>query len=224
MNFRIMRRKFDLKFRDKIESGEVNVITRDGRSVRIVCWDTINGFYPILGLVKCVASDKTYFETPVKYDKGGASEVLTNRRPELDLFIEDCNPDLTELEKMVLDSMENYVANEDDVDEVEYVKLTTYAIHNKVLEELSKVEKLKNVEAVKDIAKYSAKTWEESFAILTAANNAYEKGKEEVQKKLPKWRRSLVYNGVSGNDVLSFNEDGITYYLSLDDLEDLPRE
>jgi hypothetical protein len=221
-----MKRKFNLKFRDKIESGEVNVITRNGRSVRIVCWDAI-GDYPIVALVK---SAKKNFETTLRYDREGvpdvaADESCRNKAIEFELFVEDSNPDFTDFEKLILNSMEAYVAlGKNDVDEVEFVKLTAYAIRNRVLEELSKTEKLRNVEAVKDIAKYSAKTWEESFAILTAANNAYEKGREEVQKKLPKWRKSDVYNGVSGTDVISFNEYGTTYYLSIDDLRYLPRE
>lgn len=224
-----MKRKFNLKFRDKIESGEINVTTRNGRPVRIVCWDAISD-YPIVALVKSVKED---FETILRYDREGVPDVVAdescrNKGMEFELFVEDDNPDFTDFEKLILNSMEAYVApKKNDVDEVEFVKLTAYAIRSRVLEELSKTEKLKNVEAVKDIAKYSAKTWEESFAILTAANNAYEKGKEEVQKKLPKWKKSPVYNSVKcalGTEFISFNDYGTTYYLTIDDLKDLPRE
>jgi len=43
-------------------------------------------------------------------------------------------------------------------------------------------------------------------------------------KNIPKWKKSLVYNGVSGNENLTFNENGVTYFLCIDDLNALPRE
>lgn len=44
-----MKIPFDIKYRDKIESGEYKVETRDGRPVRIVCYDRKYG-YPIMAL------------------------------------------------------------------------------------------------------------------------------------------------------------------------------
>lgn len=39
-----MKVKFDLKYRQQIESGEYKVETVDGRQVRIVCWDAHNPY------------------------------------------------------------------------------------------------------------------------------------------------------------------------------------
>ena len=40
---------FDIKYRPQIESGEYRVETRDGRPVRIICWDC-NNYNPIIAL------------------------------------------------------------------------------------------------------------------------------------------------------------------------------
>ena len=43
---------FDIKYRPEIESGEMKVQTRDGREVRIVCWDATDVTFPIMGYIK----------------------------------------------------------------------------------------------------------------------------------------------------------------------------
>ena len=47
-----MKVKFDIKYRPQIESGEAEVVTRDGRAVRIICWDAPSDDYPIVGYVQ----------------------------------------------------------------------------------------------------------------------------------------------------------------------------
>ena len=42
---------FDIKFRPEIEARQLLVETKDGKSVRIVCWDK-RGHYPIVALVQ----------------------------------------------------------------------------------------------------------------------------------------------------------------------------
>lgn len=43
---------FDIKYRDKIESGEYKVVTEDDEPARIICWDsTINKERPIIAIV-----------------------------------------------------------------------------------------------------------------------------------------------------------------------------
>jgi hypothetical protein len=41
---------FDVSLRSKIESGELLVVTRNGRPARIVCWDKKSQF-PIIALI-----------------------------------------------------------------------------------------------------------------------------------------------------------------------------
>lgn len=43
---------FSLEYKDKIESGEVEVVTRDDRPVRVICWDVNKKNLPILALVQ----------------------------------------------------------------------------------------------------------------------------------------------------------------------------
>ena len=87
---------FDIKYRPQIESGKYKVQTRDGDSVRIVCWDAI-GAQPIIGLV---------------YDMEALCEVVEvfcnngnywceggDKQSPLDLFIITDEPELTEFEE-----------------------------------------------------------------------------------------------------------------------------
>lgn len=46
---------FDL---EKAKAG-AKVVTRDGRPVRIICWDRVDDTYPIVALVKCTENGKT---------------------------------------------------------------------------------------------------------------------------------------------------------------------
>jgi len=47
-----MKVPFDIKFRPQIESGEAEVETRNGRAVRIICWDAPSDDYPIVGYIQ----------------------------------------------------------------------------------------------------------------------------------------------------------------------------
>lgn len=47
-----MKVQFDIKYRPQIESGEAGVVTRDGRAVRIICWDGPCEEMPIVGFIE----------------------------------------------------------------------------------------------------------------------------------------------------------------------------
>ena len=47
---------FDIKYRPQIESGKVQVVTRDDRPVRIICWD-VKDRYSIAAFVKFVDAE-----------------------------------------------------------------------------------------------------------------------------------------------------------------------
>lgn len=47
-----MKVQFDIKYRPQIESGEAEVVTRDGRAVRIICWDGPCYELPIVGFIE----------------------------------------------------------------------------------------------------------------------------------------------------------------------------
>ena len=88
---------FSLEYKDKIESGEVKVVTGDNRDVRIVCWDGKSEF-PILALIN-EEEDVACF-----YNKEGKGCNSKKTYP-LDLYILVGDDALTEFEEAVRESM-----------------------------------------------------------------------------------------------------------------------
>ena len=75
---------FDLKYKDKIESGEYLVTTRGGNPVRIVCWDKLDSDYPIIGLQRI-----GNFEFLENYNKDGRVDLLTDNDSDLMVLIDN---------------------------------------------------------------------------------------------------------------------------------------
>lgn len=93
---------FSLDYKEKIESGEVSVVTKDGNSVRIICWDANAGDRPIVGLVSIKGNyDQAYF-----YNEDGKLPIGDDG-DDLYLLVED---ELTEFETLV-DGLMNGVRN-----------------------------------------------------------------------------------------------------------------
>lgn len=69
---------FDL---EKAKQG-AKVVTRDGRTVRIICWDRVESTYPIVALVKDKDGTEEEIET---YTLDGACVV--EQKHDLDLFM-----------------------------------------------------------------------------------------------------------------------------------------
>jgi len=67
------------------EANNSHIVTRDGKSVRIICTDHYHNKYggPIIALVKAKGSR---YEAIVQYNRNGQQ---VNRLPEYDLFIDD---------------------------------------------------------------------------------------------------------------------------------------
>lgn len=55
-----MKVQFNIKYRPQYESGEAEVVTRDGREVRIICWDAPSDNYPIVGCVQGIPRPFTF--------------------------------------------------------------------------------------------------------------------------------------------------------------------
>lgn len=87
-----MRKQFDIKFRPQIESGEYKVETRDGKKVRVLCYDA-NNAAPIVALIKY--NDGS--EASRDYYLNGTMDYY--RENPLDLFIVTPEEELTEFEK-----------------------------------------------------------------------------------------------------------------------------
>jgi hypothetical protein len=47
-----MKKSFDIKYKESIISGKTKVITRDGREVKIILWDSSDENYPIVGIIR----------------------------------------------------------------------------------------------------------------------------------------------------------------------------
>lgn len=54
---------------EKAKSGKYQVVTRDGRSARIICWDKIDGDFKIVALVK----NKDCYEFAQSYKENGSA-------------------------------------------------------------------------------------------------------------------------------------------------------
>ena len=87
-----MKIPFDIKYRPQIESGEYKVKTRNGESVRIICWDK-QGECPIV-VLSCVDGDEGVYT----YHENGH---CINNESIYDLFIITPEEELTEFEKAV---------------------------------------------------------------------------------------------------------------------------
>lgn len=98
-----MKIPFNIKYRPQIESGEYKVETRDGKPVRIICWDR----------TPKAKQDKTLSIVALVTEKGGEGVYYyrTNGQRwepchEFDLFIITPDPELTEFEKKVASWLE----------------------------------------------------------------------------------------------------------------------
>lgn len=87
-----MKIPFDIKYRPQIESGEYKVKTRNGESVRIICWNK-QGECPIV-VVSCVDGDDGVYT----YHENGH---YVNYESIYDLFIVTPEEEMTEFEKAV---------------------------------------------------------------------------------------------------------------------------
>ena len=191
-----MKKPFDIKYRPQIESGEYKVVTRDGRPVRIVCWDRVDNKDAILlGL----AYNKEYEVEEVICNKpnGVAFNLSEN-----DIFIID-EPEVTEFERAL--SIEIYGQNAEDLADIE-------------LEQL----KLK-AEKLLDIARKQLKSDDDLAARMhltsKAYSNGFETGNAEALKDIPKWRKSKTEWDSNKEHYYK------GYYIDLEELFDkLPKE
>ena len=95
------RINFDIKYRPEIESGKYKVVTRDGRDVRIICWDK-KGKYPVVAIVKYYCGEEECFS----FTNTGSYSSSTES--DYDLFILTDEPELTPFEQAIEDIYESY--------------------------------------------------------------------------------------------------------------------
>lgn len=162
--------QFDIKYRDKIESGEYKVVAHEHeeQDARIVCWDN-KGEYPIVALID---------NEPEKFDKHGRVPG-GNRGGEFSLFIVTPEPELSEFEKAV-----------DAIYESCNVKELRVKDKAAELLDLAKKELCESGEVTDWYAKGKAEALreiEQDPESSYAFKRGVEYGKEEALKDLPRW-------------------------------------
>ena len=192
-----MKQQFDLLlwFQDKSRK----VVTRDGRPVRIICWDSPNKVFPVVGFVgnepEIFAWD--YFG----YCREGHIES------ENDLFFADEEKQLTEFEKVLKEVIE-------DVKNGDYIEEESFDFWKSRLLDLAKKEL--QPEFDKEMDKMLAET----------DKVVYQKGQQDALKELPKWKRSNYFfntgNKFELGKTLLRRFDG--YEIPYSELEKLPKE
>lgn len=195
---------FDIKYRPQIESGEYKIIylsytTKEEYPARIICWDR-NNEHPIVALV----SNSGGYERVQMFQEEG----IDNNNPHLGtLFIVTPEPEMSEFEKVVKDRLWRTL---------EYSE-TFRKDEDKWIKELAS--------ELLALAKEECKNQIESD-YREIIHGAYKKGRADVLKDLPKWKKcqendpsACVYNCAK-------REDSLLYYnghtIRLIDLEKLP--
>lgn len=196
-----MKIPFDVKYRPQIESGEYKVETRDGDSVRIVCWDR-KGNYPVLGLL---LNEESNTEFTLSVSEGGRfidDTVVSGD----DLFLITPEPELTEFERRLAELMYSGCDLEGMLEVEGEDGVVTSTIKH----------------AAKELLDLALKELENSGQVHCKSFDAgYDAGMKEALKDLPRWkmahRTKSPLPEILGNRLYI---DG--YYLRLSDLEKLP--
>lgn len=187
---------FDIKYRPQIESGEYKVETRDGKPVRIVCWDRKDD-YPIMALTTNLNKSESY----ISCYANGRMTIHSQEFPS-DLFIVTPEPEpLTKLEKAVFDML---------------VERTNEAT-------ISEKQARKYAPIFLEIAKDEIYSHE---SLVEYAKVSREQGKAEALKDLLRWKKDKSFEtegtfmGVKGREIFVV-KDG--YSISVAELiEKLP--
>ena len=188
------------------------VVTRDGREVRIICWDRNTTYWKIVGLV---TSPDGSTENPFTYDVDGNESDGCLHDHRNDLFFADKEEELTEFEKefeMMMVSFSNGNLGSDVIKEMPKQKLHNYA--RRLLD-------LARKELIEELS-------DDNFAIDFALN----KGKQDALKDLPKWKKANKETDFEER-VLIYEDDYICYddhvyiddyYIERNELKKLPKE
>lgn len=201
-----MKIPFDIKFRPQIESGEYKVETNDHRPVRIICWNKNTG-----GLDRIVAlvAGGSGQEKTLHYTEEGLC-VASGGNKNKDLFIITPEPELSEFEKKFQKIISDWQG-----DGSPFEDNMSYLLHKDAAELLAIARK------------------ELSEQIVDHTKEAYENGKAEVLKDLPRWRVTdkpiyggmyiirKKYDGLVEHSVSMIVQEGDEYII-IDNLEKLP--
>ena len=184
-----------------LETPSRKVVTRDGRPVRIVCWN-LKCNTPIIAAIQWNQEREDCY----CYNAKG---WCANNEGELDLFFAD-EEELTEFEKEVKDLM-NSCCNE-----IKEADITNELAKEAASNLLDLARKQLQPEFDKEMDKMLAET----------DKVVYQKGQQDALKELPKWKRSNYFfntgNKFELGKTLLRRFDG--YEIPYSELEKLPKE
>lgn len=192
---------FNIKYRPQIESGEYKVETRDGKHVRILCYDA-NNIVPIVALVTfndgSEGSRDYYHDGTMNY--GGKENPL-------DLFIVTQEEELTPFEKELVDILKCLSGRPSEQTYEDYAKEQTAQLLSLAREQLKP-----------DINFMMENNYK------TAYKEGYDEGKKDALKDLPKWKECDGYWDGTYVTLKGANPVLIVHgkILSLEDLMKLP--
>lgn len=222
-----MKIPFDIKYKPQIESGKYKVETRDGRPVRIICWDA-NSYTPVVFLATehddLDDKDKEY-----QYSCNNFGMSFSGNSPG-DLFIITPEPELSEFEKRIRFTIDEVVDGRYNADNIEDVKGLAKGLLALAREQIIKdgyvIEKKSFHDAVEKVAPEVMKEVSDKVDMEEALRLGYEKGKAEALKDLPRWKKCQVDDPIACVYNCAKREDSLLYYnghtLKLIDLEKLP--
>jgi len=143
---------FDIKYRPEIESGKYKVVTRDGRDVRIICWDkrVYGGRHEIVALVPTPEGST---ESCQMYNPDGTL-ISATWNDNFRLFILTDEPELTEFEEAVGKML--------------FIRLSNDELIRETKEKSAKLLDIARKEILKDMPK-----WERCSAIRVGPNRYY---------------------------------------------------
>ena len=185
---------FSIKFRPQIESGEYKVVTSDGFPARIICWDSpIDKDRPII----CIVFDNQIEQYRV--DGRFDYHETTN----YDLFLITKEPELSAFEKALKECV--------NVRNPEKTMTDNGARNNATILRAIAFKEFKENEAehIKELVEQKEK-------------EAYEMGKSEALKDLPRWDGNLKSSMVDEADVIGQWLYYKEHRIKLSDLEKLP--
>lgn len=192
-----------------LQNKSRKIVTRDGRPVRIVCWD-VKGFFPILALIEGNGEMDTKVgeEYPCSYKIDGTCPATES----YDLFFAD-DEELTEFEKdlqTIISEASHWTSEDGSIST--YCQFGDKEIKKISVQILDIARKGLQPEFDKEMDKMLAET----------DKVVYQKGKQDALKDLPKWRKTdtLEHKGLIYGQLI----DG-DYYLYIKELKDkLPKE
>lgn len=138
-----MRIPFNIRYRDKIESGEYKVETRDGKPVRIICWD-MDSYNHIVALVANYPNYNGSLSEHI-FSYGMDGRYSTPAENAEDLFIITPEPEMSEFEQEVYKMTTNKVRFKEEANKLldlakqqllQSGELMTQEHHEKLMETL----------------------------------------------------------------------------------------